>query len=100
MRMLVERIEQALVQIQLGIGKGIAHGLLRAGEHDGLGALLNEIAECRRRIGHGICPVQNHETVVVGITLDDDVADAHPVAGAHVGAVDVHGLHDIELAKT
>ena len=36
---------------------------------------------------------------MVGITLDDDVADTHPVTGAHIGAVDVHGLHHVELAE-
>ena len=97
--MLVERIEQALVQIELGIGKGIAHGLLRAGEHDGLGAVLNQIGKRRRGVAHGVGAVQNHEAVVVGITLDDDIADAHPVARAHIGAVDVHGLHHVELAE-
>ena len=97
--MLVERIEQALVQVELGVGKGIAHGLLRAGEYDGLGAVLNQIGKRRRGVAHGVGAVQNHEAVVVGITLDDDVADTHPVARAHIGAVDVHGLHDVELAE-
>ena len=36
---------------------------------------------------------------MVGIALDDDVADLHPVTGAHIGAVDVHGLHHVELAE-
>ena len=98
-RMLVERIEQALVQIELGVGKGVAHGLLRAGEHDGLATVLNQIGKRCRGVAHGVGAVQNHEAVVVGITLDDDVADTHPVTGAHIGAVDVHGLHDVELAK-
>ena len=98
-RMLVECIEQALVQVELGVGKGVAHGLLRAGEHDGLGAVLNQIGKRCRGVAHGVGAVQNHEAVVVGITLDDDVADTHPVTGTHVGAVDVHGLHDVELAE-
>ena len=98
-RVFVERIEQALVQVELGVGKGIAHGLLRAGEYDRLGAVLNQIGKRRRGVAHGVGAVQNHETVVVGITLDDDVADTHPVTGAHIGAVDVHGLHDVELAE-
>ena len=98
-RMLVERIEQALVQVELGIGKGVAHGLLRTGEHDGLRTVLDQVGERRGRVAHGVGAVQNHEAVVVGITLDNDVADTHPVARAHVGAVDVHGLHDVELAE-
>ena len=53
-RMLVERIEQALVQVELGVGKGVAHGLLRAGEHDGLGAVLNQIGKCCRGVAHGV----------------------------------------------
>ena len=98
-RVLVERIEQALVQVELGVGKWIAHGLLRAGEHDGLGAVLDQVGKRRRGVAHGVGAMQNHETVVVGITLDDDVADTHPVTGTHIGAVDVHGLHDVELAE-
>ena len=98
-RMLVERIEQALVQVELGIGKGVAHGLLRTGEHDGLRTVLDQVGERCGRVAHGVGAVQNHEAVVVGITLDDDVADAHPVARAHIGAVDVHGLHHVELAE-
>ena len=98
-RVFVERIEQALVQVELGVGKGIAHGLLRAGEYDGLGAVLNQVGKRRRGVAHGVGAVQNHEAVVVGITLDDDVADTHPVTGAHIGAVDVHGLHHVELAE-
>ena len=97
--MLVERIEQALVQIELGIGKGVAHGLLRAGEHDGLGAVLNQVGKCCRGVAHGVGAVQDYEAVVVGIAFDDDIANAHPVARAHIGAVDVHGLHDVELAE-
>ena len=53
-RMLVECIEQALVQVELGVGKGIAHGLLRAGEHDRLRAVLNQIGKRRRGVAHGV----------------------------------------------
>ena len=99
MRVFVERIEQALVQVELGVGKGIAHGLLRAGEHNGFGAILNQVGKRCRGVAHGVGAVQNHEAVVVGITLDDDVADTHPVTGAHIGTVDVHRLHHVELAE-
>ena len=97
--MLIERIEQALIQVELGVGKGVAHGLLRTGEHDGLGTVLNQIGKRRGGIAHGVGAMQDHEAVVVGVALDDDIADAHPVAGAHVGAIDVHGLHDVEFTK-
>ena len=98
-RMLIERIEQALIQVELGVGKGIAHGLLRAGEHDGLGAVLDKVGERRGGIAHGVRAMQDHEAIVVGVALDDDIADTHPVAGTHIGAVDVHGLHDVEFAE-
>ena len=98
-RVFVERIEQALVQVELGVGKGVAHGLLRAGEHDGLGAVLDQVGKRCRGVAHGVGAVQNHEAVVIGIAFNDDVADAHPVTGAHIGAVDVHGLHDVELTE-
>ncbi len=88
-----------MVQVDLRIGEGVAHGLLGAGEHDGLGAVLNEVGERRRGVGHSVGAVQDHKAIVRVVVLADDLGDAQPVGGAHIGAVDVHGLHDVEFAQ-
>ena len=90
-------IEQALIEVELGIGKGILHGFLRAGEHDGLGAFLDKVGERRRGVCHGIGAVKDHEAVVAVIGFADGAGDAQPIAGAHVGAVDIHELSDFDL---
>ena len=98
-RRVVERIEQALVEVELRIGKRARHGALRAGEHDGLRASLDEVRERGGGIGHGVGPVQDEESVESGVALFDGARDAEPVRGAHVGAVDIHELQDLELAQ-
>ena len=97
-RGIVCRIEQALVQVQLGVGEGIGHGALRAGEDDGLGAVLDEVGQRGGGVGHGVGAVQDDEPVEGVVALADGGGDAQPVARTHVGAVDVHRLHDLEIA--
>ena len=53
-RVLIECIEQALVQVELGVGEGVAHGLLRASEHDGLGAVLDQIGKRCCGVAHSV----------------------------------------------
>ena len=43
--------------------------------------------------------MHDNKAVVVVVALADDPGDAQPVGRAHVGAVDVHGLHDVELVE-
>ena len=76
------------------------HGLLRAGEDDGLVAVLDQVRKRRGGVGHGIRAVQQHKAVVGIVAVHNDVADTHPILRAHVGAVDIHGLDDIQLAHS
>ena len=93
----IRRIEHRLVQVELGVREGAGHGLLRACKHDGLLAVLDQIRKRRGRIGHGVGAVQHHKAVVAVICVHNDVADLEPVARAHVGAVDVHGLDKVQV---
>ena len=97
-RAIVGREQQALVQVELRIGEGTGHRLLRAGQHDGLRAALHQVGQRGGRVGHRVGAVQHHEPVVGVVGVHDLVADAHPVGRAHVRAVDVHGLHHVEVA--
>ena len=72
---------------------------LAPGENHRFAEVFEHETQRRGRVGHGVGAVQDYEAVVVGIAFDDDIANAHPVARAHIGAVDVHGLHDVELAE-
>ena len=98
-RVVVGGVEQRLVQVELGVSEGVCHGLLRAREHNGLGAALDEVGEGRRRVGHGVRAVQHHKAVVVVVGIHDRGGDALPVARAHVGRVDVHGLNDVQVTQ-
>ena len=97
MRVVVGGVEQRLVQVELGVGEGVRHGLLRAREHDGLGTALDEIGEGSRRVCHGVRAVEHHKAVVVVVGVHDCGGNALPVAGAHVGRVDVHGLNNVQV---
>ena len=94
---IVGGVEQALIEIELGIGKGVFHRLLGAGEHNGLRAFLNEVGERRRGVCHGVGAVKDNEAVVAVVGFADGARDAQPIARAHVGTVDIHELSDFDL---
>ena len=73
-------------------------GLLGPREHDGLGGAAHEIAEGRRRVGHGVRAVGHHETVVLVVIPLDGPGDHQPVGRGHVRAVDVQHLDGVGLA--
>ena len=98
-RVVVGCVQHALVQVELRVGEGARHGALRPGEHDGLGAVLDEIRQGCRGVCHGVGAVQHHEPVVVVVAFHDGAGDAQPVARAHVGRVDVHGLFHVERGE-
>ena len=96
---IVHGIQQALVEVEFGVGEGVGHGLLRARQHDGFGAVLNQVRQGSRGVGHGVRAMQHHKAVVAVIRVHNHVANVHPVARAHVRAVDVHGLHHVDMAQ-
>ena len=72
--------------------------ILGTGEDDGLGTSLNQIAQCRRCIGHGIRAVGQHETVIGMIVLPDALGHHQPVLRCDVGAVQTQQLDALHLA--
>lgn len=98
-RVVVGCVQHALVQVELRVGEGARHGALRPGEHDGLGAVLDEIRQGCRGVCHGVGAVQHHEPVVVVVAFHYGAGDAQPVARAHVGRIDVHGLFHVECGE-
>ena len=92
-RHVLRRAAECVRKVDLGVRAVKADRLLGAGKHDGLGALLNEIAECRRRIGHGICPVGENKAVVLPVMLSDTAGHQQPVPRGDVGAVQVQKLY-------
>ena len=86
-RQVLRGAPEGVQQVDLGVRRVEADGFLCAGEDDGLGAALHQIAEGRRRVGHGIRTVGHHEAVVGTVVLPDAPGDHQPVLRLHVGAV-------------
>ena len=72
---------------------------MRSGQHDGLGAALHQIAERRRRIGHGIGAVADHEAVVLFVVVPDGLRHPQPVLGLEIGAVQTVYLNAVHMAQ-
>ncbi len=66
---------------------------------DGLGAVLNQIAQGRRRIGHGVRAVADDEAVVVVVVLPDGLGRPQPVGGMDAGAVQTIQLDAVHMAQ-
>ena len=86
-------------QIFPRVGIARVDGHLRAGQHDGLRAVLDEIIERRCGIGHRVGAVGDDKAVVAFIFFPDDLHKLDPVLRAHVCAVQIKGLHRIDLAE-
>ena len=74
-------------------------GLLAARENDGLGAVLDEVAQGRRRVGHGVGAMADHKPVVFLVVLLHRPDDHQPMLGGHVGGVDVAHLEAVHMAE-
>ena len=92
-------IQERVGKVALGVGTVVPDGLLGPGEDDGLGAVLDEIAQGRRRIGHGVRPVGEDEAVVVIVVRPDAAGHGQPVLGGDVGAVQVQDLQAVRPAE-
>ena len=89
---------EGIRQVDLGIGGVKADGLLGSGEDDGLGAALDQIAEGRGGIGHGVCAVGDDKAVITVIVIPDAARHSQPMLRPHVGAVQVQQLHAVHIA--
>ena len=92
-------IEKGVGEVAFGVGAIEPDGLLGAGEDNGLGAVLNQIAQGRRRIGHGVRAVADDEAVVVVVVLPDGLGRPQPVGGMDAGAVQTIQLDAVHMAQ-
>ncbi len=98
-RALICCVEQTLIEIELGIGKGVFHRLLRTGKNNGLGALLHQIRKCRRTVRHGVGAMQDYKAIVGVVSGNHSIANAQPSFGLHVSGVDVHELLHVNIGE-
>ena len=63
----------------------------------GLG-ILNQVGQGRSGVGHGVRAVADHKAVVAVVVLLYGPGDGQPVAGLHVGAVDIEYLKAVDVA--
>ena len=92
-------VNESIGQIALGVGTVKPNGLLRAGQHDGLGAALHQITQRRSGIGHGVRAVADDKAVVAVIVFPDGAGDAQPMLGMNIGAVQTVHLQTIHLTQ-
>ena len=97
-RQVLRRAAEGIGKVVLGIRGVKADGLLRAGEDDGLGTALNEIAQRSGGIGHGIRPVGDDKAVVKIIPLLNAPGHHQPVLGGNAGAVQIQKLDALHPA--
>ena len=99
MQMVGGGTEERVRQIDLGVGRIEADGLLRAGQDDRLFCTLNEVGERRCRIRHCVGAVADDKAVVALIMLLHSTRQRHPVFRADVGGVETEQLHTIDFAE-
>ena len=92
----IRRVQNAVLQVCLGVGDLKADGLLGAGQYDGFFRVLDHIGQDRRGVRHGVRSVRDDETVVIFVRLADRADDRQPVFCLHIRAVDVKQLLDID----
>ena len=92
-------IEKGVAQVLARVGVLVEDRLLRAGDDDGLGVVLNQVRQCRRRVGHRVRAVREDKTVVSVIVLAHAGRHLQPVAAVDVRAVAVHELHGVDPAQ-
>ena len=95
----VNGVKYRVIEVKFCVGKRICHGLLGTGQHDWLGTILNKIRQSGCGVCHGVGAVQDNKAVVVVVIFDDVAAQAYPIAGTHVGAVDIHGLDKVKRTE-
>lgn len=84
------------LQVGGGIAIGGVVGLLRAGEDDGLAAVVERKGEEVGGVGEGVGAVQDEDAVVLGQGGLQDGEPLGPMLGGDVGAVD-QGLADVPV---
>jgi len=85
-------------EIFFSVGPQLPDRQLASCEDHGLGQVFKHERQRRRRIGHGVCPVQNDETVVRFISVSNDSHEFGPMFRCHVAGIDrPFELEDIDI---
>ena len=95
----VAGIEKGVAQVLARVGVLVEDRLLRAGDDDGLGIILNQVRQRRRCVGHRVRAVREDEAVVSVIVSAHAGRHPQPVAAVDVRAVAVHELHGVDPAQ-
>ena len=94
-RQVLRGTAEGVLEVNFGVRGVKADGLLGAGEDNGLGACLNEIAQRRRGVGHGVGTVGEDEAVVVVEMGPDGLGHHQPVSGQDVGGIQAQKLETV-----
>ena len=97
-RQVLRRAAEGVRQICLGIRGIKSDGSLGAGQHNRLRTTLDQIAQGRRRIRHGVRAVGDNKAVIAAVVVPDTGGDLQPVSRGHVGAVQVQQLEAVHAA--
>ena len=80
------------LQVPLGVGKHLADGNLRSGQHHRFRQVLQHIAECGSRIRHGICAMGDDDTVIIRQRLRHLLRHKLPFLRLNIGAVQIQDI--------
>ena len=92
-------VAKSIHQVGFGIGDFQIDGLLAAGKNDRLWAVLNQIAERRGSIGHGIGSVGQYKAVVRLVMPANGRGHLLPVGWSDIGTVQIAELNAVHLAE-
>ena len=98
-RAVADRVDERAVEIVARVGIAVVDGLLAAGQHNGLRAVLHHVAERRGGVGHRVCAVGDDKTVAGIIIFFDAAHNALPLRRADVRRIQVEHLHSADLAQ-
>ena len=90
---------ETVQQVGFGIGDFHVNRFLGAGDDDWLGGVLDQVGQGGCGVGHGIGAVADDEAVETAVLFMDYLGNGEPVAGLHIGAVDVEYLDGFYFAE-
>ena len=95
----VAGVEKGVAQVLARVGVLIEDRLLRAGDDDGLGVVLDEVRERGGGIGHRVRAVREDKAVIRIVVRAHARRHLQPVAAVDVRAVAIHELHGVDAAQ-
>ena len=79
--------EHGIDEIVPAVTSKLAKGNLRTGKNNGFLQSLQHKGKCRSRVGHGVCAVKHHKTVVIVIAVANFSANVYPLLNRNVCGV-------------